>query len=256
MIKISDLNFTYGNNFKLNINNLEINNGENLSVIGPNGSGKSTLIKIFSGILNGYSGKIEIENNDISKISKKKLSRIISTVPQDFTTIYDYNTENIIETSRYPYTSFFNLSENKEDRDIIDYAIKITDLERYRKKYYSELSGGEKQRVMIARAIAQDTEIMLLDEFTSHLDPGHTQNLMKIIQNYCINKNKTVISVFHDINLASLYSKRILVMKDGEIKLDGTPYEIITRKNIEEIYGFDCTVISHPIYKVPQIIFN
>ena len=133
--------------------------------------------------------------------------------------------------------------------------MKKADIYQYKNKIFSHLSGGEKQRVMIARAFAQKTNVLLLDEFTSHLDPGHTQSLMKLIQESVKEEENTVISVFHDINLASLYSNRIILFDKGKIVIDGKPEEVISEKHLKEIYNFNGLILKHPIYEVPQVIY-
>jgi iron complex transport system ATP-binding protein len=255
MIKIENLEFTYGDNFNLKINNLHIKSGERVSIIGPNGSGKSTLIKIISKLISNYQGKISIKGKHLNKYTNKELSKNLAVVPQEFNTIFNYDVESIISTARLPYSNRFSFFENFEDKKIIEKSLKYTDLENMKNKIFSNLSGGEKQRVMIARAFAQETDILLLDEFTSHLDPGHTNLLMRLVEEFSESMNKTVVSIFHDINLASFFSNRIIVMKNGRIFKDGTPKEIITNDVIKEAYNFEGFIIDHPVKHVPQILF-
>ncbi|MDN5342393.1 ABC transporter ATP-binding protein [Oceanotoga sp. DSM 15011] len=257
MIQINNIKFNYGNGFNLDIKNLHIKNGEIVSIIGPNGAGKSTLIKLISKILPLKYGNIFIDSKNLKSLNLKELSKLIAVVPQEFNTIFDYSVKSIVETSRLPYSKKFDFfTENKEDENIISNSMKKTDTYKFKEKSFSNLSGGEKQRVMVARAFAQKSKILLLDEFSSHLDPGHTQYLLNIIKNLSQKENLTILSVFHDINLASLYSNRILIMKDGKIIKDGTPNEVITKKIIEDIYNFKAEIIIHPKYKIPQVIFQ
>ncbi|BBE31066.1 ABC transporter [Tepiditoga spiralis] len=255
MIKINNLNFSYGNGFNLNIEKLNIKAGEFVSIIGPNGSGKSTLLKILSGILKNFNGEILIKNKNIKNFNYKELAKTISIVPQEFNTIFKYDVESIISTSRVPYSKTFSFFETMEDKKIIEEAMKKTDTIKYKNKFFSNLSGGEKQRVMIARALAQKTKILFLDEFTSHLDPGHAQSLMNIVKENTQNGH-TVVAVFHDINLASIYSKRLIIMLKGNVVCDGSPIDVITQENIKDIYNLDGSIIKHPKYNVPQIVFN
>jgi iron complex transport system ATP-binding protein len=255
MIRIENLEFSYDNNFNLKIKNLHIKNGEKVSIIGPNGSGKTTLIKIISRLISNFNGNIIIKGKDLKKYSNKELSKNLAVVPQEFNTIFNYDVESIISTARLPYSNRFSFFENFEDKKIIEKSLKYTDLENMKNKIFSNLSGGEKQRVMIARAFAQETDILLLDEFTSHLDPGHTNLLMRLVEEFSESMNKTVVSIFHDINLASFFSNRIIVMKNGRIFKDGTPKEIITNDVIKEAYNFEGFIIDHPVKHVPQILF-
>lgn len=255
MIKIDNLEFSYGDNFNLKINNLHIKNGERVSIIGPNGSGKTTLIKIISRLISDFSGNISIKGKNLKKYTNKELSKNLAVVPQEFNTIFNYDVESIISTARLPYSNRFSFFENYEDKKIIEKSLKYTDLENMKNKIFSNLSGGEKQRVMIARAFSQETDILLLDEFTSHLDPGHTDLLIKLVEKFSNTMNKTVVSIFHDINLASFFSNRIIVMKNGRIFKDGTPKEVITKDIIKEAYNFEGYIIDHPVKHVPQILF-
>lgn len=255
MIKIENLEFSYEDNFNLIIDNLHIKKGERVSIIGPNGSGKTTLIKIMSKLIPNFNGNISIKGKDLRTYSHKELSKKLAVVPQEFNTIFNYDVESIISTARLPYSKRFSFFENYEDKKIIEKSLKYTDLENMKNKIFSNLSGGEKQRVMIARAFAQETDILFLDEFTSHLDPGHTNFLMKLVQDFSESMNKTVVSIFHDINLASFFSNRIIIMKNGRIFKDGIPKEVITKNTIKEVYNFDGYIIDHPIKHVPQILF-
>lgn len=256
MIEIKDLYFSYGENFELNISNLVINPSEIVSIIGPNGAGKSTLIKIFSGLIKNYKGSVTLDKKEIKKYSHKKLAQKISIVPQEFNTIYDYDVESILSTARLPFSNFFSFTETLEDKRIINNVLQQTDLNNYKYKKFSKLSGGEKQRVLIARAFAQLTNTLLLDEFSSHLDPGHTQELLNLVKNISLEKDKTVISIFHDINMASLYSNRIIIINNGKITHDGSPRDVITKSIIKNTYNLDAEVIYHPLKNCPQIIFN
>ncbi len=256
MITFNNVRFTYGNGFFLKIDALKILKGDIVSIIGPNGAGKSTLIKILSGILRNYKGEIILNNSELKSYSYKDLSKKIAVVPQEFNTSFDYDLESIVSTSRIPFSNGISFFESEQDKRIIDEALQTVGLVNYKNKPFSSMSGGEKQKVMIARAIAQQTPILLLDEFSSHLDPGYTQSLLKIVKEMVIKKNKTVLAVFHDVNNAALFSDKIIVMKDGSIRYSGTPAEVLTESIMDEIFAMDAYIIKHPIKKVPQILFK
>jgi iron complex transport system ATP-binding protein len=252
IVEIKNLKFSYGNNFKLYIDELYVKKGEFVSIIGPNGSGKTTILKLLTLIEKKESGDIIINGKNIEDYSKKDLFKEISVVPQEFFTSFDFTVENIISSGRIPYESLFS----KNDDTIITETMKKTDTFRFKDRIYNTLSGGEKQRAMLTRALVQDTNIILLDEFVSQIDPGYTQQLVRIVKNESILKNKSIISVFHDINLASLYSDRIYIFKDGIIKYHGKPEDIITTDIMKEIFDIDCIITNHPTKNKPQVIFE
>ncbi|KUK82854.1 MULTISPECIES: ABC transporter ATP-binding protein [Petrotoga] len=256
MITFKNVRFTYGNGFFLKIEDLKIKKGDIISIIGPNGAGKSTLIKILSGILRNYKGEIILQNNELKNYSYKELSKKVAVVPQEFNTSFDYDLESIVSTSRIPFSKRINFFESEQDRRIIDEALKTVGLISYKNKPFSSLSGGEKQKVMIARAIAQQTPVLLLDEFSSHLDPGYTQSLLKLVKEMVTKEKKTVLAVFHDVNNAALFSDKIIVMKDGSIRYSGTPAEVLNESIMDEIFEMNAYIIKHPVKKVPQILFK
>jgi len=256
MITFNNVRFTYGNGFFLKIDALKILKGDIVSIIGPNGAGKSTLIKILSGILRNYNGEIILNNSELKNYSYKELSKKVAVVPQEFNTSFDYDLESIVSTSRIPFSKRISFFESEQDKRIIDEALQIVGLINYKNKPFSSMSGGEKQKVMIARAIAQQTPILLLDEFSSHLDPGYTQSLLKIVKEMVIKEEKTVLAVFHDVNNAALFSDKIIVMKDGSVRYSGTPAEVLNESVMDEIFAMDAYIIKHPIKKVPQILFK
>lgn len=256
MITFNNVRFTYGNDFFLKIDDLKIIKGDIISIIGPNGAGKSTLIKILSGILRNYKGEIILNHSELKNYSYKELSKKVAVVPQEFNTSFDYDLESIVSTSRIPFSKRISFFESEQDRRIIEEALQAVGLTNYKNKPFSSMSGGEKQKVMIARAIAQQTPILLLDEFSSHLDPGYTQNLLKLVKEMVTKEKKTVLAVFHDVNNAALFSDKIIVMKNGSVKYSGTPAEVLNESVMDEIFEMDAYIIKHPIKKVPQILFK
>lgn len=256
MITFNNVRFTYGNDFFLKIDDLKIIKGDIISIIGPNGAGKSTLIKILSGILRNYKGEIILNHSELKNYSYKELSKKVAVVPQEFNTSFDYDLESIVSTSRIPFSKRISFFESEQDRRIIEEALQAVGLTNYKNKPFSSMSGGEKQKVMIARAIAQQTPILLLDEFSSHLDPGYTQSLLKLVKEMVTKEKKTVLAVFHDVNNAALFSDKIIVMKNGSVKYSGTPAEVLNESVMDEIFEMDAYIIKHPIKKVPQILFK
>jgi len=255
MIKIRNIEFSYGKKRIFKDFSLDIDEGEFFGIIGPNGSGKSTLIKILLGIFKIRNGKVEINSKNIEKISKLNAAKQTSAVMQEFSPAFDFKVKDIIKMGRTPHMKLFG-ELKREDHEIIDKAIEDTDLRGYEDRSFRTLSGGEKQRVLIAKCFAQNTPVILLDEFVAHLDLGHVQNLMKKVFNKNRNEGNTVVGVFHDINTASMFCDRIAIIKEGCIFKIGSPLEIINEGVIRDAYNASCSVFMHPVNGNPQIMLD
>jgi iron complex transport system ATP-binding protein len=233
ILTVRNLSFSYNRKFSF-LEHISINIGENerIGILGPNGSGKTTLIKILSGVLRNYKGNVFVNGVDLKKYSYKDLSKIIAVVPQNFSIALDYKVEDIILMGRYPYTSFIG-GFKREDYDTLEKIIDEMDLKKIRNKNFSEISGGEAQRVIVAKALAQTPKILILDEFAAHLDLNHKKNLMDTINSI---KDITLIGVYHDINLCAEMVDRIYFMKNGEIVSSGPTNKMMDKNVIEKVY--------------------
>ncbi len=246
MLEIKELSFSYEKKKQvLNNINLTINNGDFVGIVGPNGCGKSTLINIICRVLNFNLGRIVLDSKELKTISQLELARAIAVVPQESFFEFDFTALEIVLMGRLPYLSRFQL-EGPGDRELAETAMKLTKCWGFRDKYINQLSGGEKQRVIVARALIQATNYLLLDEPTSHLDLNFQFEILDVISNLNKNKKVTIISVFHDINLASKYCNRLVIMKAGRIIADGRPEEVINLKNLTKIYDFNIILKKHP----------
>lgn len=233
-LQIKNLKFSYNDKEILKTINLKFNTGYFYSIIGPNGSGKSTLLKNIAKIVSPEENSIIIDNKDITKINKKELAKIISVIPQEINIGYDFTVYDIVLMGRNPYKKFFQ-DFNKEDREIAQKYMQETNTWELRNKLITELSGGEKQRVIAARALAQEADIILLDEPTSHLDLQYQIEFLKIFRN--LKKDKIIIAVLHDLNLSSIFSDQIILINSGKIIDKGIPSEVICAKNIKDVYN-------------------
>ena len=251
---LSGTNLKIGYEKKVIIENLNITieKGQVLSIIGPNGCGKSTLLKTLSRMLTPVDGEVLIEKVPINNMKNKEISKKICLLSQHNTAPEDLTVEQLIYYGRLPHKKWYS-RKNKEDEKIIDLAIEQTSLTTYRKRQIGALSGGEKQRVYIAQALCQQPEILLLDEPTTYLDICHQLELMELIEKINKKLNITVVMVLHDLNQASRYSDRIIVMNSGKIIADGSPNDVINRKIIEKIYKVNCDIDRDTISKKPRI---
>ena len=258
-LEVEKLNFAYEEELTLKDISFDIKKGEFISIIGPNGSGKSTLLKNISNIYSPQSGSIKIYNNDIKKYGTRELAKNIALVPQDTIISYNFSVLDIVLMGRFPHLNRFE-KEREEDFKIVYEALKKTNTFHLKDRNIDEISGGERQRVIIARALAQEPKIIFLDEPTSHLDVNHQMELLSLLKILNKEKKTTIILVIHDINLACRYSDKIILMNNGGIVSIGTPKEVVTRKNIEKTYGLNIIVEENPytdsIYIVPLSLNN
>ena len=253
MLSFSHTAVGYGEKLVLKDVSFQVTKGEYVALIGSNGTGKSTLIKCVSGLLPLAGGEVEICGKNSKKLKPKERARLVAVVPQSYYVDYDFTVEDIVMMGRNPYIDFRH-RESKEDREIAEHAMKMTKTDVFRDRPYNELSGGERQRVILARAITQQPEIILLDEPTSALDLHHQIEVMELIRELNEKEHITVMAVLHDINLASRFCSRIVILKDGKVKADGTPGEIINREEMESLYNMKLLVKNNPLIEKPEII--
>lgn len=252
-LSIQSLYFKYMKKFILKDISLNIKKGSFVALLGPNGSGKSTLLKNILLILNPFSGTISIDGYNIKNLSYLERSKIISYVPQQYNIDYSFTVEQTVLMGRIPYQSRFQ-SNSYEDINIVNNSMKQTNVFHLKDKYITELSGGELQRVFIARAIAQNTDILLLDEPIAHLDLQHQLHLLNLLKIININENKTIILILHDLNLAAQFCDQIILMKEGKIYYHGKPENVLTSKNIKFIYNIKSIIEKNIITKKLNII--
>lgn len=218
-----------------------LNRGDFAGLIGPNGAGKTTVIKILCGFLKPHQGSILLKGCPIKSVSSSERSKLLATVSQNVFTPMPYTVRQIVEMGRVSRISRFG-GLGRHDKEAVYDAMEQMNIADKAEKLFNHLSGGEKQRAMIAMALAQEPEIMLLDEPTSSLDIGHSFNLMKMLQELNRDKGITVLLISHDIQLAANFCSRILLLKNGEILSDGTPEDVITKNNIEKAYSCKTTM--------------
>lgn len=220
---------------------LEVKKGEFMSILGPNGSGKSTLLKTLSHIYIPDSGEIVLMGKPMDTYKRKEIAQRIAMVPQDTSLDFEFTVEEVVLMGRHPFLGRFG-KENVLDMDLAYEAMERTNTLHIKDSLITEISGGERQRVFIAKALAQNTSIMLLDEPTSHLDINHQIEILELLKRLNSEKELAIVLVIHDINLAARYSDRILLMKDGEIVDQGSPETVITPESIENTYGMKVVV--------------
>ncbi len=239
--KGDNLYFSYGSIPCINDVSLQLNSGCFYGLIGPNGSGKSTLIDLLSGHLFADEGIIYVDGLDIRAYPRRKLARKLTSVPQSFTLNFEYSVEDVVLMGRYPYIPRF-ANPQKHDFLAVEEAMHSLDIYHLRARKVTQLSGGEKQRVMIARSLAQDTDIILLDEVTSNLDINHAVSIMKVMHHMVSRHQKTVLAALHDLNIASAFCDKLVVMREGEIVTSGNASAVISEHLVEDVYQIRSTI--------------
>jgi len=230
--------------------NLDIRQGEFVGVIGPNGSGKSTLLKHIYRVLLPEDGMILLENKDILHIHPKELARKMAVVSQESPVIFDFSVQEIVLMGRSPHKRLLEL-DSTIDYQMVEQALEQVGLKEYSQRSFASLSGGEKQRVLIARALAQQATFLVLDEPTNHLDIQHQLQILELVRRLKI----TVVAALHDLNLAAMYCDRLIVLQNGEIVANGTPEEVLTRTMLREVFGVATEVTIHPLTGKTHITF-
>ncbi len=207
-------------------------------ILGPNGSGKTSLIRHILRFLETREGMISLYDKDINQFSRKELACSISFVPQNVNMDVNFTVYDIVAMGRNPYLKRFQ-DLSREDREIINHAMEITNSMYLKDKCFSYLSGGEAQRVLVARAIAQDTKYLILDEPISHLDIRYQVELMETLKRLNEEENKTIIAILHDLNLSSAYCRDIFLMKDGRVYAEGPVKQVLTKENLKAVYDMN-----------------
>ena len=242
IINIEKLNYSYGRKEVLKELSLDIDENKLTGIIGPNGCGKSTLAKNIIKYINGKFESFKIMDTDIRELSHKKIAQLISYIPQKSTIIPNISVFDYVLLGRFPLlkNSWDNYSE--KDYKIVENNINLLNIRELKDRNIETLSGGELQKTLLARALAQEAKILLLDEPTSALDLNNAVEFMKILKNISIKKNISVIIIIHDFNLASLFWDSLKILKDGRFIEKWSPKEVINEENIKSVYNLDCKV--------------
>jgi len=252
LFELKDVGFRYGPEWVLKNINLTIERGEILGVIGPNGSGKTSLLKILGGHLKPVEGGLRLNSESLSRIPRPLLARQVSMVPQEHPVVFSYTVLEVVLMGRYPYLKGWAF-ESAEDHRIARSAMARMGVERFSDRLFTELSGGEKQRVIIARALVQQPQILLLDEPATFLDLHHQSQIYSLLGELNRDEKITIVVVSHDLNMASQFCRRLLLLKEGRIAGLGTPWEVLTEKMIDDVYHCRTLIDAHPITGNPRL---
>ena len=244
MLNVIDLNAGYENRKIIENLSIDIKKGEIVSIIGPNGSGKSTLLSCLTRYIKPMSGKIFLEGENIYSKSIKEFSKKVAILSQHHFVTSNVTVRQLVSYGRLPHKKWYE-RQNEKDYEIVEQAMKYTNVLHYEDKFVNSLSGGEQQRVWIAMALAQTPDLLLLDEPTTYLDISHQLELMKLIHTINREKKITIIMVLHDLNQASEYSDKIVLMKKGKIFDYGYPKDVINCENLKSVYNIKCHICEN-----------
>jgi len=245
VIEVRGVSFSYEAVDVLREVSVSVGEGELLGLIGPNGSGKTTLIRCMAGALRPKLGVVLLEGRAVAEMGPREVARRLAVVPQDHGSPFDFTVVDVVSMGRYPHLGRLGRA-SRRDLEAVERAMELAGVKQLAHRRLCELSGGERQRVFIARALAQEPEVLLLDEPTAHLDLGHQLELMELVRRLCREEGLTTVVAIHDLNLAARYCDRLVLLSGGRIRAMGPVEEVLREDLIGEVYGVEVEVWRHP----------
>jgi iron complex transport system ATP-binding protein len=255
MLEIKTLTVTYGTHLALIDITLSVQPGEILAIVGPNGAGKTTLMRVVSGTLKQKHGQVIVDGMDVTTLSPSERARYMAVVPQARQLPQNFSVWHTVLLGRTPYLNWLG-QPSEADRRRTTWAMERTQIMPLAERRIDELSGGEQQRVLLARALAQDTPILLLDEPTAHLDLHHQATILSLVRELVDERQLAVLMALHDLNLVSLYADRVAVLKKGQLSSVGLPNQVLNPEHLSEVYQVPLLVVNHPDYDIPLILLD
>ena len=253
MLQIEALSVSYGPRRVLSDLSLEVASGQMLALIGPNGAGKSTLLRAVSGVIPAQSGRARVDGSDLLHLSPIQRARLLAVVPQAVSLPPAFSAWETVLLGRTPYLNFLG-QVSARDEEIARQAMTRVEALDLAERRIGELSGGEQQRILLARALAQSTPVLLLDEPTSNLDLHYQVSFMETLGNLARQANLAVLVAMHDLNLAARYCDRVALLVEGQIIASGTPRQVLTPELISAAYHLPVQVIAHPFADTPLVV--
>lgn len=253
IIETRNLSLAYDKEKIIEDLNLKIPEGEITIFIGGNGSGKSTLLNSMARLLKPVGGSVELEGEDINQLSTKEVAKKLAFLPQSSTVPEGITVRKLVEQGRYPYQKWYQTASDR-DQKIVEKAMTDTGVLELAERNLSSLSGGQRQRAWLAMILAQDTDIILLDEPTTYLDLSHQVDLLDLLSELNQKDQRTIIMVLHDLNLACRYADHIVAVKDKDVFAQGKPEEVIDEEVIKEVFNLNCQIVSDPVFGTPLCI--
>ncbi|MFC7365441.1 MULTISPECIES: ABC transporter ATP-binding protein [Bhargavaea] len=253
VIQTDSLTLSYGDRIIIDDLDLAIPKGEITVFIGANGCGKSTLLQSIARLLKPKSGSVLLSGSDIAKLPTKEVARKMAMLPQSPVPPEGLSVLQLVKQGRYPHQSWLK-QWSKRDEEIVKKALDATGLTEFKDRQVDELSGGQRQRAWIAMTLAQDTDIILLDEPTTYLDMAHQIEILDLLYELNANEGRTIVMVLHDLNLSCRYAHNVIAIRDQTIYAQGKPEEVVSCKLVQDVFGMDCNITTDPIFGTPLCI--
>ncbi|MCP3944798.1 MAG: ABC transporter ATP-binding protein [Desulfobacteraceae bacterium] len=254
-ITTQNLCFSHGNNPIIRDLSCSFFPGTFYGVLGPNGSGKTTFLDLISGFLAPDKGQVLLGKTNICALSQKKIAQKLALVSQNYYINFPFSVEEVVMMGRHPYIDRFS-HPSQTDINLVDKIMNITGISHLKQRKVTNLSGGEKQRCIFARALCQDTQILLLDEAFSNMDIKHTLHFLSIIKELVQKTGAMVICVLHDLNLAAAWADELLFLKNGKIEARGKTQDVMTRENIKLVFNVESKVEFNGYVQAKQVYFK
>lgn len=253
VLSVHDCAFSYGDGeFRLAGVNLEVRAGEMLGIVGPNGSGKSTLLRLMAGILRASAGQVRVGGRPVREVPRRELAREVAFLPQSPASSFEFTVREVVALGRHPYQGAFGLLSER-DRDVVDEVLGETEAAPLADRYFSTLSGGEKQRVLVASVLAQEPRIMLLDEPGAALDVHHKSHVLDLLWSLS-RRDMAVVVVTHDLNAAGRFCDRLALLREGSLVEAGPPRQVMREDMLSQAYETPVRVVEHPITSQPMVL--
>jgi len=245
MLQVGDISIWFGDRPVVDGVSLGLAPGQIMVLLGPNGAGKTTLLRALNGTVATKGGTIELDGVLLSRLSRREIARNIAVVAQENETKFPITVMEFILAGRFTHGAAFGW-ESDDDIRAAETALELCDLDEYGWRMMNELSGGERQRVVLARALAAESKVLLLDEPTANLDLAHQALMFRLVRDRCRNAGASAIVITHDLNLASEFADKIMLLKDGRVYASGATSEVLTKKNLAEVYGVQVLLDANP----------
>lgn len=253
ILEVCDLSCVIGGKTIVREVSFSVDRGESIAIVGPNGAGKTTLLKCLDGILPGSGGNVHIAGQPLASYSRKEVARLISYVPQADGYSLPFTVEQFVQMARYPYLSPFRPIDRRQV-EVVRRVMHRTEIAQFADRTLDSLSGGERQKVFLAAAVAQESPIMLLDEPTAFLDYHHQEEIRRLLAEIAKESDLTTLCVTHDVNRAAMENDRVIALVDGRIVFDGLPESLMTEATLESIYGCRFTLVPRPDSPLPMVV--
>ncbi|MBC7327186.1 ABC transporter ATP-binding protein [bacterium] len=252
ILEVKDVSFSYNEKEILKDITFDLKEGEMLGVLGPNGAGKTTLLRIISGALHPSKGTVLVDGKELHHIPPKERAKKMAILPQNEPLVDYLTVREMVMLGRIPYFSLL-FGPKKKDEEAVDRALEMVGMKGFANRKMGQLSGGERQKVLIARALAQEPSLLMLDEPIVHLDLSHQLEILFLLKELKEKKKLSIVCVLHDVNLASCFSDKLLLLRDGRIQAYGEPQEVITPDNLKKVFNIQAIIRSNPLSARPYI---